>query len=79
MLEAGATLRRREADRDLSLAYHVAVFERQKRLKKFSAYLAEIRPRRGQAPGEMIAALRAIQSKGAPMKIERINRGWEAD
>jgi hypothetical protein len=58
-------------------AWQAERFAREKRLKPLAKYLPELRPRHGQMPSEMLAALRALQSAGAPMTITRVDRPAE--
>ena len=64
----------RKREDDLSLAWHVAAFDRQKRLEPLSKYLAPLRPAREQSADEVAAIFKALKAKGKSVKIRKVKR-----
>jgi protoporphyrinogen oxidase len=56
----------------MSQAWHTEAFAREKRLKSLGKYLAASKPQQPQAGAEMLATLREIKARGAPMTIRRV-------
>ncbi len=67
-----AAVRRYEAS--LAQAWHTEAFAREKRLKPLAKYLSSNKAKPAQGPTEMLATLREIQSRGAPMTIRKVAR-----
>ena len=70
-MDGRARAAKRKSDADISLAWHVEAFARQKKLKKLSELLGH-RPR-AQTTDEMLAELQAFASRGIPMNIKKLN------
>lgn len=47
-------------------------FAREKKLKPFQKYLADIRPRKPQTPDDVLAMFQSMQAAGVPMTIRKI-------
>lgn len=74
-LRGRAKAREREAERDLSLAWHTGAFVGAAwsgKLKKLSEY-QDKKPAKQQKPSEMLAVLQMLHDNGAPMTIRQIN------
>jgi hypothetical protein len=74
----GASLRgrverhRRDAERDLALAYHTGAFSRASKPKPLRHYLAQLRS--SQDPGAgLLGGFRALKARGLPVSIKRVN------
>jgi hypothetical protein len=61
-------------ENEMALLWHGENLHRSERLKPIKAWLGQFKPKRQQAPSEMLAVLRELQAKGAKMKIEAIPR-----
>lgn len=63
-------------EREIELAATAAwlgeKFARDKKLKPLKRVLADLKPKKPQTPKQMLAALRAFQSRGADMQIRRV-------
>ena len=69
---------KREAE--LGAAYNVAALSAAAsvgKLKKFDHYLAQTRGHQPQGPAEMLATMKELQARGAPMTIRRVPLGEE--
>lgn len=56
----------------LSQAWHTEAFARQKKLKPLEKYLTAAEPQKSQTPAEMLATLRELKERGAPMTFTRV-------
>jgi hypothetical protein len=70
-MEGAALAAKRKQEADLSLAWHVEAFARQKKLKKLSEILGH-KPK-AQTTDEMLAELQAFASRGIPMNIKKLH------
>ena len=70
-MEGCSRAAKRKSDAMLSQAWHTEAFARTKRLKPLNQLLG-IKPRQ-QTPDEMLAAFKAIASRGVPMNFKQIN------
>lgn len=52
-------------------AWQAERFARETRLKPMAKYLGELKPQRAQTPKEMLAGLKDLQNRGAPMNIRK--------
>lgn len=73
-MEGRAKLAERENDLAIGAAWYVERFRREKRLKPLGAYLTEAKPKKPQTPKQMLAALRALNARGAGMTFKRVPR-----
>ena len=71
-MDGAARAAERQLDRDIALAWHTAAFSGAASVGKLKD-LSEYRRRKGQSPEQMLGALMALQDKGAPMTIRRLN------
>jgi hypothetical protein len=75
-LRGRAKVREHEAERDLSLAWHTGAFVGAAyagKLKRLSEYQGKKQSSSQQKPGDMLAVLKMLRDKGAPMNIRQIN------
>lgn len=70
-MEGRARAAQTRYDQALSQAWHTEAFAREKRLKPLGKYLSASKPKNPQDSAEMLAALRELQARGAPMTIIR--------
>lgn len=54
-------------------AFQAERFARTKKLKPLGKYLAELRPKRPQTPEEMLAVMRDLHARGAPMTFRKVH------
>jgi hypothetical protein len=62
------------AEREVTLAWQIEFFARQKRLNRLSEYLQPIHSAQNDGAQALLGALFKMKRKGVPMKIERIER-----
>ena len=72
-MEGRARAAKNRYEEGLSIAWHTAAFDREKRLKPLGKYLAANQPKKAQDGAEMIAALKELNARGAPMDIQRVD------
>lgn len=74
-MNARLTVRKREQERDLILAYETGAFSRASKVKPLSHYLNALRS--GGKPGAAASALgffHSLKARGVPVSITRVSR-----
>jgi nitrate reductase assembly molybdenum cofactor insertion protein NarJ len=71
-MEGRAHAAKQQFDIAVAGAWHAEAFARTKRLKPLSKYLAHD-DSRGQDGAQMLAALREMNARGAPMTIRKVH------
>jgi hypothetical protein len=79
VLEGRGRAAKREREERLGLAYNIASLSGRSKLKPFKHYLAEMQPKKMQDASAMLAALRELQARGAPMNICRVGPSEDLD
>jgi hypothetical protein len=63
------------SERDLILAYHTGAFSSSSKVKPLKYYLSQLRaPEPRTSNAALIAKFKAMQAKGLPIKITRVER-----
>jgi len=73
-MEGRALAAKSRYDLALFAAWHGEAFAREKRLKPLGKYMASGQPKRQQGASEMLAAMRELNARGAPMTIRKVER-----
>lgn len=73
-LRGRAKLHKREAERDLALAYKTGAFSRASKVRPLSYYLKQMRGGESNKAAQALAFFHGLKARGIPVKITRVPR-----